>query len=156
MVVADESARVFSERLTPSFLSWLIAPGTGLVFFIMFFPMGTMLALLVGLGATVLAALAIASLATEVSLSTTHLMVGKARIEITSLGESKACSKAEFSHHMGPGSDARSFVLTRPWVPTGVYVEQTDPRDPTPYWLFSLRNPEQFVELLHRLQQEAV
>lgn len=154
MVVADESPRVFSERLTPSLLSWLIAPGFGAIFFIMCLPLGLMPAIPVGLVAIVLAAIGLWALAAKVELTHEWLTVGRARIDVASLGEVQACDAKEIAHWMGPGSDARSYVLTRPWVHTGVYVEQTHPGDPTPYWLFSLRSHEEFVEALTRVKEK--
>lgn len=97
---------------------------------------------------TLLTATWLWTLATRIELTRTHLTVGRARIELDSLGEFEVCTPAEFSRHMGPGSDARSYVLTRPWVRGGVYLEQVDPRDPTPYWLFSTRYPQEFTRAL--------
>ncbi len=151
MVVAHESTRVFYERLTPSFISWLMAPGVGAVFFIMFLPISTGVAVGVGVAIAAVTAAWLWSLATTVELTRTHLRVGRARIEVEALGAAQVCSEKEMSHHMGPGSDARSYVLTRPWVRTGVRVEQVDPRDPTPYWLFSVRDPENLVKQLQAL-----
>ena len=154
MVVADESTRVFSERLTPSFISWLIAPGVGTIFFIMFLPISTPVAAGVGLALTAVTGIWLWSLAAKVELTRTHLLVGRARIEVEALGEARVCSQKEMTHHMGPGSDARSYVLTRPWVHTGVYLEQIDPRDPTPYWLFTVRQPHALVEALQTLKED--
>lgn len=148
MVVADDTTVVFAERLTPSPAAWLLAPGIGTAFFVMFFPVGTTTALLVAVVVALLGAAGLWGLATKVQLTTSHLTVGRARIEIAALGRASACTPQEFSRRMGPGSDARSYVLTRPWVRGGVHVEQTDPRDPTPYWLFSSRRPEEFVHAL--------
>jgi len=153
MVVADESATVFAERLTPSPTAWLLAPGVGAIFFVMFLPANVTAAIGAGIVSAALTALWLWSLAARVELTTTHLRVGRAEIEIGALGEASACSPDEVTFHMGPGSDARSFVLTRPWVRTGVYVEQQDPRDPTPYWLFSSRRGEEFVHALRSLRE---
>lgn len=152
MVVADDAAVVFSERLTPSPTAWLLAPGVGLLVFIMFFPVNTWLAVALGAGAGAVGAAWMWSLAAKVELTAATLRVGRAQIEIGALGTVRPCSHAEMTNYMGPGSDARSFVLTRPWVRTGVYVEQIDPRDPTPYWLFSSREPEVFARALTQVR----
>jgi len=152
MVVADDAAVVFSERLTPSPTAWLLAPGVGLVVFIMFFPVSTWLAVGIGAGAAAVSAAWLWSLAAKVVLTAATLQVGRAQIEIGALGEVEPCSQAQMTSYMGPGSDARSFVLTRPWIRTGVYIEQLDPRDPTPYWLFSSREPEAFTQALAQVR----
>lgn len=154
MVVADDSAPVFSERLYPSPLAWLVAPAVGAFFSIMFLPVSIGLALGVGAVVAIIVGLSLWSLAATVELTRTHLRVGRARIEVEALGEVQVCTAKEMTFHMGPGSDARSFVLTRPWVRTGIYIEQTDPRDPTPYWLFSLRHPQELHQRLRALKGE--
>src|SRR5690625_4846505 len=87
MVVADESAPLFSERLTPSLTTWLLAPSVGAIFFIMFLPANVTVAIAAGVVSAALAALWLWSLAAIVELTTTHLRVGRAEIEIEALGE---------------------------------------------------------------------
>ena len=41
-----------------------------------------------------------------------------------------------------------AFLMLRAWVGPVVRVEITDPDDPTPYWVFSVRNPEALVTAL--------
>lgn len=154
MVVAEESTRLYFERLVPSAPSWLLVPGVGLVVFIMFLPLDQALAMGVGVAVAALVGVWLWTLAAKIEVTTTHLWVGRARIELSSLGELKACSYQEMRHLQGPGSDARSFVLTRPWVRTGVYLEQTDPRDPTPFWLFSSRRPDELLGVLAHLREQ--
>lgn len=155
MLAADSSTRLYSERLSPSPAAWLIAPGVGLVFLIMFLPTSQAVAIGVGLATAALTAGWLWTLAARITLSSTHLTVGRARIELEALGEMEVCSPAEMTHYMGPGSDARSYVLTRPWVHGGVYVEQVDPRDPTPYWLFSSRFPQEFAQALTKARESS-
>lgn len=152
MVVADESARLFSERLAPSPTAWLIAPGVAGLFFVMFLPTGTFIAAGAAALTGALTALGLWSLAAKVELTPTHLTVGRAQIEVEALGMAQTCSAKDMTFYMGPGSDARSHVLTRPWVKGGVYVEQIDSRDPTPFWLFSTRRGEKLLAELDSLR----
>src|SRR5699024_1589140 len=131
----------------------LLAPSLCAICFIMFLPANVTVAIAAGVVSAALASLCLWSLAAIVELTATHLRVGRAEIEIGALGEATACSPDDVSFYMGPGSDARSFVLTRPWVRTGIYIEQQDPRDPTPYWLFSSRRGEEFVHARRSLQE---
>lgn len=153
MIVADRTGAVYSERLFPSPAAWLLAVGVGAVFFIMLFPVGTTVAYVVAGVTGAGTVLWLWSLAAKLQVTPTHLIVGRARIEIESLGPAHVCSATEMREHMGPGSDARSFVLTRPWVRTGVHIEQTDPRDPTPYWLFSSRHAAELVSAIEAQRQ---
>jgi len=143
MVDGDDSPQAYFERLVPSPFAWLLVPGAGLVVYIMFLPLHASLAIAMGALVGVLAGAWLWSTAATIELTGTRLRVGRAQIEVDSLGEVRPCSPEEMSHLHGPGSDARSYVLIRPWVRTGAYLEQVDPRDPTPYWLFSTRRPEE-------------
>jgi hypothetical protein len=51
---------------------------------------------------------------------------------------------------LGPELDPTAFLMLRAWVAPVVRVEITDPDDPTPYWVFSVRNPEALVAALQR------
>lgn len=76
------------------------------------------------------------------------LRVGGARLEERFRGPAKALSAEEFRHVMGPGADARAFLLVRPYVKTGALIPVADTSDATPYWLVSTRHPESFVASL--------
>ena len=49
---------------------------------------------------------------------------------------------------LGPHLDPAAFVLHRGWIGPVVRLRQTDPEDPTPYWVFSTRHPDRLVEAL--------
>ncbi len=50
---------------------------------------------------------------------------------------------------MGPGADARAFLVIRPYLKRAVRVPVTDPADPTPYWLVGSRHPDALAEALN-------
>jgi hypothetical protein len=76
------------------------------------------------------------------------LAVGRARLERRFQGPARALTAEEFRHVMGPGADARAFLLTRPYVRTGALVPVADAGDATPYWLVSTRHPAALVASL--------
>jgi hypothetical protein len=76
------------------------------------------------------------------------LVAGRARLESRFRGPARALGAEEFRHAMGPGADARAFILTRPYVRTGALIPVTDAADPTPYWIVSTRHPDAFVDSL--------
>ncbi|GAA3382431.1 DUF3093 domain-containing protein [Cryptosporangium minutisporangium] len=49
---------------------------------------------------------------------------------------------------LGPELDPVAFVVHRPWVQGLVRVYLDDPDDPTPYWIFSSRDPEALLAAL--------
>jgi hypothetical protein len=49
---------------------------------------------------------------------------------------------------LGPRSDARSYVLVRPYSRGGVLVPLQDPADPTPSWVVATASPEALADAL--------
>jgi len=78
------------------------------------------------------------------------LHVGGAFLPTSAVGSVVALDRVAFRANLGPESDARAWLRTRPYVDTGVRVTVDDPDDPTPYWLVSARHPEKVVAALGR------
>ncbi|MBC8092001.1 MAG: DUF3093 domain-containing protein [Pseudonocardia sp.] len=51
---------------------------------------------------------------------------------------------------LGPDLDPTAFLLHRAWVGPVVRLENTDPDDPTPYWVVSTRDPDRLLAALGR------
>lgn len=77
-----------------------------------------------------------------------EIVIGRARLESRFQGPAQALTAERYRHAMGPGADARAFILTRPYVKTGALITVTDAGDATPYWLVSTRHPDAFVASL--------
>jgi hypothetical protein len=77
-----------------------------------------------------------------------ELAVGDARLPLRFVGEVEIVPANGKRKALGPNLDPAAFVMHRSWVGPLVRVRLTDPDDPTPYWLFSTRHPEQVAELL--------
>lgn len=84
----------------------------------------------------------------EIKVTAEWIMAGKASIDRVFCGRAQIVDAAAFRDRMGPSANARAFTLTRPYVGQGVLVEIDDPRDSTPYWLLSSRNPHRLVAAL--------
>ncbi|AUS77791.1 DUF3093 domain-containing protein [Actinoalloteichus sp. AHMU CJ021] len=76
------------------------------------------------------------------------LVVGPARIPTRFVGEVEVVDKADKGRALGRELDPAAYVVHRAWVGPMVWVEITDPQDPTPYWLFSARRPEEVRDAL--------
>ncbi|MGZ8705264.1 MAG: DUF3093 domain-containing protein [Aeromicrobium sp.] len=76
------------------------------------------------------------------------LRIGPAQLESRFQGPAVALTAEEFRHRMGPGADARAFILTRPYVRTGALIPVSDTGDATPYWIVSTRHPDALVASL--------
>jgi len=124
----------------------LIALGTCLVAL----PFGETLAIFVGI-ATLALWIGLAFMtAKRVLISKSHLQVGKAIIERKYLGTAMSLSKEESRNATGPDLSSLAFLKIQFGVPSMVKVQVIDESDPTPYWLFSTRQPDVVEQYLSK------
>jgi hypothetical protein len=76
------------------------------------------------------------------------LRAGTARLPLWAAGECRALDAVTMREVMGPHADAAAFLVTRPWVRTGVMVKVLDDRDPHPYWVVGTRRPERLAQAI--------
>ena len=101
-----------------------------------------------GLLATVaLFALALAR-SKSIELTSESLRVGNASIPLAQLGDAQALRQEDARLARGPKLNPAAYVLFRGTTQKLVQLEIVSSQDPTPYWLFSSRTPERFVEAL--------
>lgn len=84
----------------------------------------------------------------RVRIADGELHVGDAHLPLEHVGTVEVFGAKEKRAVLGRGLDPTAFVLHRSWVRSLVRVEVTDPEDPTPYWVFSTRHPDQVATLL--------
>lgn len=77
-----------------------------------------------------------------------ELWVGQAHLPLRFVGEVEVFTAKEKRKVLGPRLDPSAFLLHRGWVGPVVRVRLTDPDDPTPYWVFSTRNPDRLADVL--------
>ena len=58
--------------------------------------------------------------------------------------------KAERRVALGPELDPAAHLMLRAWIRQVVRVEITDPDDPAPYWVFSVRDAPGLIAALRR------
>ena len=138
----------FREVLRPSWWMYLIAafmiPTIILVMAPINFGLGVVLAIVVYL----LIVIPMFVSSPTITVTEKELRVGKAHIDLTFVGSVSAYSGNYAVAARGPELDARAWIFLRGWVNPVVRVDITDPNDPTPYWLFSSRRPEELVAAL--------
>jgi hypothetical protein len=76
------------------------------------------------------------------------LRVGPAVLPVRFVAEVTVLRAGDKQRALGPELDPDAFVVHRPWIGPAVRVRLDDPRDPTPYWVFSVRRPEALAEHL--------
>ena len=79
-----------------------------------------------------------------------ELRVGTAHLPLEHVGTVEVFAVKDKRKVLGPRLDPTAYVLHRGWIGPVVRVEITDPRDPTPYWVFSTRHPDTVASLLSR------
>jgi len=84
----------------------------------------------------------------HVRLSGGELQVGAAHVPVHHLGSVQVIGPADKRRALGPDLDPAAFVQHSGWVKPLVRVELTDPHDPTPYWIFSVRRATELAALL--------
>lgn len=87
---------------------------------------------------------------TRVRVADGQLCVGPATVPLSQIGRVEAVAKSDKQEALGPQLDPSAYLLHRGWIGSLVRVEITDPDDATPYWIFSVRHPEQLVAALTR------
>jgi hypothetical protein len=73
----------------------------------------------------------------------------RAHIELAHLGPAEVLDPEATRQAMGPGADARAFLVIRPYLKRSVRVGVIDPADPTPYWLVGSRHPDALAAALN-------
>ena len=76
------------------------------------------------------------------------LRVNQAHIDIRYIKDVIAADKNQMRTLRTRDADPAAFLALTFWIPTGVQVLLDDDRDPTPYWLISLRNYEELTRTL--------
>lgn len=77
-----------------------------------------------------------------------ELAVGSKSVPLQLLGRVDVVGKAGKQQALGPDLDPSAHLMHRGWIGPVVRVELTDPDDPTPYWIFSVRHPDRLLAAL--------
>lgn len=84
----------------------------------------------------------------RVALRGGELRVGPAHVPVRHLGQIQIIHPNAKRRALGPDLDPAAFVLHTGWVGPVLHITVTDPADPTPYWIFSVRQAEKLAALL--------
>lgn len=139
---------LYRERVRPSYSSLssglLLIPAMWLVLA----PFSAYLGLWVGfLLASTLIGLRV-RFAAVISLDKKTLRVGSAMISRKLLGKVELIERSKQFSERGPNLDARAYAVFQASAQGLIKIQIKDAKDPTPYWLFSSRNPEVFMTAL--------
>ncbi len=146
------TTKEFRERLAPGIGLYtallLLIPAVMLTVT----PLSGTWALPVAIGLYVVIVASLFLMAPTVEVRNGTLRAGSAHIPVRMLGSAEALDREALRLALGPGLDARSFLLVRGYIHSGVRLSVLDPQDPTPQWIITTRKPQ---DLLRALQETA-
>lgn len=152
----NNSKTLYKERLwaTPWLyvITLLLVPAVAL----MLMPLNRTLGLVLAPLVYAIVAVLLTVSAPRVTVTEKEFTAGYANIPVTYLGNITVLNRDERQVAIGPGADARAFMLLRSWIPTSLKIENTDPTDSAPYWLISTRKPEELQNCLTSAAANAV
>lgn len=156
-MTSDSSATAqqatYRERLVPGpglFVALLlVVPAVALVLT----PINADIAWYVGSAVYLILIVTFLLVAATVTVKDNILTAGHASIPVDMLGEAEALGTDALRAAIGPGLDARSYLLVRGWIHRGVRLENIDPADPAPYWIITTRHPQQLIEAINAARQ---
>lgn len=138
----------FREVLRPTWWMYLIAAFMIPTIILVMAPINFTLGIVLSIVVYALIVIPMFATSPSITLTETELRVGKAHINREFIGAVSAYSGTYAVTARGPELDARAWIFLRGWINPVVRVDITDPNDPTPYWLFSTRRPEELVAAL--------
>ncbi|MFJ4296832.1 DUF3093 domain-containing protein [Curtobacterium sp. NPDC089689] len=122
----------------------LVIPASLLVFL----PISVLAGVLVAIGMEIGVLVLLWALAPTVEVTETEFRAGRAHLPRELVGDVEGFTGADATAQRGPQLDARAWTLFRGYVRGVVKVEVRDEADPTPYWLVSVRRPDEVVAAL--------
>ena len=138
----------FRERLLPGpgfFIAWmLLMPATALVMM----PINKAIAVPVAIGLYVVVACIFIAMSPVIEVRGGTLRAGRASIPMRFVGEVTTLGADALREAIGPGADARNYLVVRGWIHRGVKIEITDSADPTPNWILTSRKPVALAKAL--------
>ncbi|MEB4616171.1 DUF3093 domain-containing protein [Leucobacter sp. M11] len=138
----------YSERLWPTpwlFIACLLfLPAVTL----MLTPINFTLAIIVAIVTYAAACWFLILTSPRVTLDERGLTAGRATLPREFIGAVEVLHGDDFQLAIGPKLDARTHLLLRGWIKSGVRIENTDAQDPAPFWIVSSRTPEDFAAAL--------
>ncbi|NTW38386.1 MAG: DUF3093 domain-containing protein [Cellulomonadaceae bacterium] len=152
---AEHATPPYRERLWPGPLGWGVVVGFAVFASIALVPVDLRAAAVAGLVTLAIGVGAAVASSPLVQVAGGELTAGSAHIPVALLGTGRALDRAGVRLAMGPGSDARAYVLLRSWLPGAVEIDVVDPADPTPTWLVSSRRPADLLTAIESARTQA-
>lgn len=147
-----DARRLYLERLSPSLRLLATVALAGPMVALIFVPIGSTVALVVGAAVSALLLALIVAVAPVVAVKGTTLHAGRAHIDVRHLGEPVSLTGDEARQARGPGLPPRGWHLIRAGIDGIVAVPNTDPDDSVDMWTISSRTPDRLAAAIRAAQ----
>jgi hypothetical protein len=111
-------------------------------------PLSTGWGIASGIVVAAVAVFALLASQSDITVTTTHLQVGRASIEREHVGEVTGYVGDAAFQQRGQKLHGLAYLHLRSWIKPVVRIQIEDRQDRTPYWLTSTARPEELVEVL--------
>jgi|GEM_PF-414499 len=140
---------VYQETLRPSWSMWLMVLIAGVLGWLTLAPLSAGWGIASGALVAGIATFALISSSTDITVTTTHIQVGRATIERKHLGTVTGYLGDDAFQQRGRKLHGLAYLHLRSWIKPVVRIQIEDPQDRTPYWLTSTRRPHELVAALN-------
>lgn len=138
----------YSEWVLPKWTSFLPVLIIYPTIWLTLLPINEAVGVWLGLLLTVLFPTLMVMKAARISVTRSYLRVGNASIERKFVTGAQVIEGEDAFFARGRELDSRAFIHFQGSVKTLLRVDIQDAHDPTPYWLFSTRNPKALAQVL--------
>ena len=138
----------YSEWVLPNWTSFLPTLAIFPTMWLTFLPINVNVGFWSGVALTELVVLLMIAKSARVEVTGSILKVSNAQIERKFIKSVEVIDADQGFFERGSGLDTRAWFHFQSSVKTLAKVWINDPEDPTPYWLFSTRNPAELKRVL--------
>jgi Protein of unknown function (DUF3093) len=139
---------LYSEWVLPSWTSFIPVLAVYPTLWITFLPINPVIGVWAGIGLTFAVIAFMVTKSARIAVSGANLQVGNAQIDRKFISSVEVIEPEAAFAARGRDLDPGAWIHFQGSVKSLVRVNLNDPDDPTPYWLFSTRNPAELKDCL--------
>ena len=136
---------LYRERVTPNWTTFIPLTLIFPTFWLTFAPIHAAAGFISGVLVTIIVGTLMVVNSPKIEISPGRVRVSKAEIETKYLGKVEIAPMASRFAQRVPNLDSRAYLALQNSRKGLIKLEISDKKDPTPYWVFSTRNPEAVV-----------
>lgn len=144
---------VYQETLRPTWSMWLMVVIAAALGWLTLAPLSPAWGIASGILVAAVAVFGLLASQSDITVTTTHLQVGRATIEREHVGEVTGYVGDAAFQQRGQKLHGLAYLHLRSWIKPVVRIQIEDRQDRTPYWLTSTAHPEELVEALGGFMQ---